>query len=83
MSRDFEIHNLANLSEEEMWEAVDELKSMVNDEIEWRDEIKKRELVVKVETSLYMCMVHICIYTYSVYICTYHIWLIDFSNQLS
>jgi hypothetical protein len=42
MSRDFEIHNLANLSEEEMWEAVDELKSMVNDEIEWRDECERK-----------------------------------------
>ena len=38
MSRDFEIHNLSNLTEEELWESVDELKSKVEGEIEYRKE---------------------------------------------
>ena len=38
MSDDFRIHSLSNLTEEELWEAVDELKSMVEDEIQYREE---------------------------------------------
>jgi hypothetical protein len=38
MSADFRVHSLSNLTEEELWEAVDELTSMVEDEIQCREE---------------------------------------------
>jgi len=51
MSRDFEIHNLSNLTEEELWESVDKLKSMVKGEIEWREECAEKEAEEKRQPS--------------------------------
>ena len=49
MSRDFEIYNLSNLTEEELWESVDELKSKVEDEIEYRKECAEEEKAAAIE----------------------------------
>ena len=35
---EFEIYSLSDLTEEELWESVEELKRMVEGEIEWREE---------------------------------------------
>ena len=43
MSRDFEIHNLANLSEEELEEAQEELEILIRAELEWREECKRKD----------------------------------------
>tara|TARA_E500000305_G_scaffold89347_2_gene76373 strand:+ start:407 stop:736 length:330 start_codon:yes stop_codon:yes gene_type:complete len=54
MSRDFEIHNLSNLTEEELWESVDELKSMVEGEIEWREERAEKEKKIEIPSELWV-----------------------------
>ena len=54
MSRDFEIHNLSNLTEEELWESVDELKSMVEGEIEYRKECAEEEKKITIPTELWV-----------------------------
>ena len=54
MSRDFEIHNLSNLTEEELWVSVDELKSKVEGEIEYRKECAEKEKKIEIPTELWV-----------------------------
>ena len=49
MSNSFEIHSLSNLTEEELWEYVDELKSMVENEIDYRN--KEKEFIIEGEMT--------------------------------
>ena len=39
----YKIHNLANLSEEELEEAQEELEILIRAELEWREECKRKD----------------------------------------
>ena len=51
MSDEFRIHSLSNLTEEELEEAQEELKSKIQAELEWREECAEEERQAKEKES--------------------------------